>query len=98
MANLDFLSELETIIDARMRERPDDSYTASLIARGVHRIAQKVGEEGVEVALAAATDKDELLISECADLLFHVLVLLRVKGFSLTDVTDKLEQRHAAAK
>ena len=98
MSKLTFFEELEGIIDARMRERPQDSYTASLVARGVHRIAQKVGEEGVEVALAAATDKDELLVSECADLLFHVLVLLRVKGFSLTDIADKLEQRHTASK
>ncbi|HMB72308.1 MAG TPA: phosphoribosyl-ATP diphosphatase [Gammaproteobacteria bacterium] len=98
MSQLAFLEELEAIIDARMRERPDTSYTANLIGRGVHRIAQKVGEEGVEVALAAATDKDDLLVSECADLLFHLLVLLRVKGFSLADIANKLEQRHAAAK
>ncbi|MGD2166720.1 MAG: phosphoribosyl-ATP diphosphatase [Gammaproteobacteria bacterium] len=96
MTQLAFLEALESVIDARLKEQPDASYTASLAARGVHRIAQKVGEEGVEVALAAVTQKDDLLISECADLLFHVLVLLRVKGFSLADVAEKLEQRHAA--
>ena len=95
MTTLAFLQSLETVIDARLNEKPEDSYTASLAARGIHRIAQKIGEEGVEVALAAATEKDDLLISESADLLFHLLVLLRVKGFSLTDVADKLEQRHA---
>jgi phosphoribosyl-ATP pyrophosphohydrolase/phosphoribosyl-AMP cyclohydrolase len=95
MTKLAFLETLEDVIDARLREQPQDSYTASLASRGIHRIAQKVGEEGVEVALAAATQKDELLISECADLLFHVLVMLRVKGFSLADVAEKLEQRHA---
>ncbi len=98
MSRLSFLEELESVIDARLRARPEDSYTASLAARGMHRVAQKVGEEGVEVALAAATSKDDLLVSECADLLFHVLVMLRIKGLSLADVAEKLEQRHAAAE
>ncbi len=95
MSELEFLDTLERVIDERLAERPEDSYTASLAARGIHRIAQKVGEEGVEVALAAAMEKDELLLSECADLLFHVLVLLRVRGYSLSDVAAKLRQRHA---
>jgi phosphoribosyl-ATP pyrophosphohydrolase/phosphoribosyl-AMP cyclohydrolase len=95
MSKLEFLAELENIIDARLSEQPDDSYTASLAARGIHRIAQKVGEEGVEVALAAAMEKDDLILSECADLIFHLLVLLRVRDHSLADVADKLEQRHA---
>ena len=91
-----FLQTLETVIDARLKEQPEDSYTAKLAQRGINRIAQKVGEEGIEVALAAATHADDLLISECADLMFHLLVLLRVKGFSLSDVSAKLEQRHGA--
>ena len=95
MSKLDFLTTLEGIIDARLTEQPDDSYTASLAARGIHRIAQKVGEEGVEVALAAALEKDDLILSECADLMFHLLVMLRVRGYSLDDVAGKLEQRHA---
>ena len=98
MSRLEFVERLEGIIDARMRERPEDSYTASLVSRGVHRIAQKVGEEGVEVALAAATGRDDLLLSESADLLFHLLVLLRTRGYSLADVASRLEQRHAGAK
>lgn len=97
MSKLEFLDTLQSVIDARLAERPEDSYTAALAERGIHRIAQKVGEEGVEVALAAAMGKDELLISECADLLFHVLVLLRAKGYSLSDVAEKLEQRHSGS-
>ncbi len=95
MSKLEFLATLESIIDARLAEKPDDSYTASLAARGIHRIAQKVGEEGVEVALAAVQEKDDLILSESADLLFHLLVLLRVRGYSLDDVAGKLEKRHA---
>jgi phosphoribosyl-ATP pyrophosphohydrolase/phosphoribosyl-AMP cyclohydrolase len=97
MSKLAFLDVLEGVIDSRLAEQPDDSYTAALAARGIHRIAQKVGEEGVEVALAAAMEKDELLISECADLLYHLTLLLRVRGHSLSDVADKLEQRHTSA-
>ncbi len=98
MSSIEFLSELEQIIDQRLKEKPEDSYTASLAARGINRIAQKVGEEGVEVALAAVTNQDDLLISECADLLFHTLVLLRFKDHSLADICAKLEQRHASTK
>jgi phosphoribosyl-ATP pyrophosphohydrolase/phosphoribosyl-AMP cyclohydrolase len=98
MSKLSFLEELEGVIDARLHERSEDSYTASLAARGMHRVAQKVGEEGVEVALAAAMGKDDLLISESADLLFHLLVMLRLRGLSLADVAQRLEQRHAKAK
>lgn len=94
-SDLAFLKQLEAVIDARLKDRPDDSYTASLAARGMHRIAQKIGEEGVEVALAAVTDKDELLISECADLLFHLQILLRVRGLSIEDVAAKLQARHS---
>jgi phosphoribosyl-ATP pyrophosphohydrolase/phosphoribosyl-AMP cyclohydrolase len=95
MSKLEFLTTLEGIIDARLNEQPEDSYTASLAARGIHRIAQKIGEEGVEVALAAALEKDDLILSESADLIFHLLVLLRVRGYSLDDVASKLEKRHA---
>lgn len=97
MSNLAFLEVLEAVVDSRLEEKSDESYTASLASRGIHRIAQKVGEEGVEVALAAATEKDDLLISECADLLYHLIVLLRVRGYSLSDVAQKLEDRHTAS-
>ena len=98
MSKLNFLEELEGVIDERLRERPQDSYTASLAAAGMHRVAQKVGEEGVEVALAGALEKDDLLISECADLLFHVIVMLRLRRLSLADVAEKLQERHTRSK
>ena len=92
--NTNFLQTLEGIIESRLREGSDNSYTARLAAEGNKRIAQKVGEEGVELALAAATgDRDEQL-NEAADLLFHVLVLLKVQDLSLSDVVEILEQRH----
>ena len=92
--NTEFLQTLEGIIQSRLREGSNESYTARLAAEGNKRIAQKVGEEGVELALAAATgDRDEQL-SEAADLLFHVLVLLQTQGLSLADVVEVLERRH----
>jgi phosphoribosyl-ATP pyrophosphohydrolase/phosphoribosyl-AMP cyclohydrolase len=90
-----FLARLEEILSARITERPEDSYTAKLYARGPRRMAQKVGEEGVEVALAASGEAEEL-ISESADLLFHLALLLRSRGLSLTDVTAELAARHQA--
>ncbi len=91
-----FLAELERIIERRIEERPEGSYTARLFAEGARRIAQKVGEEGLEVALAAVSDSDERLIGEAADLLFHLLVLLRCRSVRLTSVIAELERRHAA--
>ena len=77
----------------------DNSYTASLARAGMSRIAQKIGEEGVELALAAATDRDQdELLGEAADLFYHVLVMLRVKSLSVADVTKVLEARHAGAR
>ncbi len=93
---LAFVAELERIIEARVREQPEGSYTARLFAAGVRRIAQKVGEEGLEVALAAVSESDAKLTGEAADLLFHLLVLLRCRDLSLTSVIAELERRHAA--
>jgi phosphoribosyl-AMP cyclohydrolase / phosphoribosyl-ATP pyrophosphohydrolase len=87
------LDELEAVIDGRLAERPEDSYVAKLAAAGVARAAQKVGEEGVETALAAVTRDDEGLAEESADLLFHLLVLLRIRGLSLEDLLVKLAAR-----
>lgn len=93
---LSFLYELEQVIKSREHADPSSSYTASLFARGVKRIAQKVGEEGVESALAAmAGDKAELA-NEAADLIFHLLVLLRSQQLELNDVIKVLQQRHAS--
>lgn len=87
------LDELEEIIDARLAEKPEDSYVARLAAAGVARAAQKLGEEGVETALAAVTRDDDGLTEEAADLLFHLLVLLRIRGLSLDAVLAKLSIR-----
>lgn len=92
--DLDFISQLNSVIGARYDDRDESSYTASLFNRGVKRMAQKVGEEGVEVALAAATDDREELINESSDLLYHLLVLLRGKDVSLTKIMDNLRSRH----
>ncbi len=93
---LAFLHRLEGIIAARIADQPDASYTAKLHAKGPTRIAQKVGEEGLEVALAAVTSDDATVVSESADLLFHLLLLLKSRDRSLLDVVRELESRHAA--
>ncbi|HEU4603383.1 MAG TPA: bifunctional phosphoribosyl-AMP cyclohydrolase/phosphoribosyl-ATP diphosphatase HisIE [Steroidobacteraceae bacterium] len=93
---LSFLNRLESVIAQRLADRPEGSYTARLWAQGPTRIAQKVGEEGVEVALAAVTQADDRLISESADLLFHLALLLKSRNLSLNAVVHELERRHAA--
>ena len=95
---LAFLSTLETVIAKRAAEQPEDSYTARLFAQGPRRIAQKIGEEGVEVALAAVTETDDKLVSESADLMFHLLVMLKKRGLSLENVVAELQARHAKPK
>jgi len=90
-----FLSKLQGVIERRAAERPDGSYTANLFAAGARRIAQKVGEEGLEVALAAVSDSDEQIVSESADLLYHLLVLLKSRGLTLDSVVNELEKRHS---
>ncbi len=94
-SRISFLSMLENVIAQRVRDRPDGSYTARIWAEGPNRIAQKVGEEGVEVALAAVTQPDERLIGESADLLFHLALLLKSRNLSLADAVAELERRHA---
>ncbi len=100
--NLTFLSHLHAVIEQRKSESTDASYTAQLFDKGVKRMAQKVGEEGVEVALAAVTkdtnvtDNDAYeLINESADLLFHLMVLLSSQGLGLQHVVERLESRHS---
>ena len=92
-AGLSFLMRLESVIAQRISDRPEGSYTARLWSEGPTRIAQKVGEEGVEVALAAVTQDDERLIGESADLLYHLALLLKSRNLSLTTVVRELEQR-----
>ena len=88
------LAELDGLIAMRERCRPPDSYTTHLFDSGIRAIAQKVGEEGVETALAAVAQDDVALAGEAADLLYHLLVLLRARGLSLADATTVLHQRH----
>ena len=95
-AELSFLMRLEATIAQRISDRPEGSYTARLWSEGPTRIAQKVGEEGVEVALAAVTQEDERLVGESADLLYHLALLLKSRNLSLTAVVRELEQRHKA--
>jgi phosphoribosyl-ATP pyrophosphohydrolase/phosphoribosyl-AMP cyclohydrolase len=89
-----FLGQLEQVIAERRNAPADTSYTASLLGSGLHRIAQKVGEEGVELALAGVGDDRERIVAEAADLLYHVMVLLAAKQLSLDDVVAELERRH----
>ncbi|WP_102796679.1 bifunctional phosphoribosyl-AMP cyclohydrolase/phosphoribosyl-ATP diphosphatase HisIE [Bowmanella denitrificans] len=93
-ASLTFVAELEQLIAARKTAAPDSSYTASLYAKGIKRIAQKVGEEGVETALAATVGDLDELKNESADLLYHLLVLLQASNLSLHDVIQVLQNRH----
>ncbi|MGD2131301.1 MAG: phosphoribosyl-ATP diphosphatase [Maricaulaceae bacterium] len=90
-----WLAALEKIIAKRANADPEESYTRRLFDKGVARIAQKVGEEGVETALAGATDDAEGLRGESADLIFHLLVLLNARGASLGEVIEVLRARHA---
>lgn len=93
---LAFLAELERIIAKRDEQRPAGSYTTTLLESGIKRIAQKVGEEGVETALAAVAGDDEELLNESADLIFHLLVLLRSRNLELAGLVDVLRSRHAS--
>ncbi|MFT7051034.1 MAG: phosphoribosyl-ATP pyrophosphohydrolase/phosphoribosyl-AMP cyclohydrolase [Psychroserpens sp.] len=89
-----FLSDLETVIENRKNNATEDtSYIASLFAKGINKIAQKVGEEAVEVVIEAKDNDDKLFLDESADLLFHYMILLQAKGFKLNDVVDVLKSR-----
>jgi len=92
--SLGFLARLDALVAKRKSELPEGSYTTKLFNGGTRRIAQKVGEEGVETALAAVAQGDDELLSEAADLIFHLTVLLRARGFGLADVTRLLAARH----
>ncbi|HIE0968121.1 TPA: bifunctional phosphoribosyl-AMP cyclohydrolase/phosphoribosyl-ATP diphosphatase HisIE [Proteus mirabilis] len=93
-----FLYELENLLRERKSASPDSSYTAQLYASGTKRIAQKVGEEGVETALAATVNDREELKNEASDLLYHLMVLLQDQSLSLSDVIDCLQTRHKKAQ
>jgi phosphoribosyl-ATP pyrophosphohydrolase/phosphoribosyl-AMP cyclohydrolase len=92
--SLDFLAQLEQVIEQRKAADPGSSYVASLFAKGMNKIAQKVGEEAVELVIEAKDQNQALFLEESADLLFHYLMLLQAKGFKLADVVKILKMRH----
>ena len=94
MSNFSFLQELEEIINQRKGSPQENSYTAQLFREGINRIAQKVGEEAVELVIAAKESDEENFKNEAADLLFHFMLLLRQKNFTLADVEEVLKKRH----
>jgi len=92
--SIHFLSELENIIADRKNNPSDQSYTSSLFKKGINKVAQKVGEEAIELVIEAKDDNADLFKDEAADLLFHYLILLHAKGFVLQDVIGVLQKRH----
>ena len=94
LQRLGFLGSLEQILEHRIVERPEGSYTTRLLDQGTRRIAQKVGEEGIELALASVVQSEAEIVSEAADLLYHALLLLKVKNISLANVVEELRKRH----
>ncbi|WP_282705545.1 bifunctional phosphoribosyl-AMP cyclohydrolase/phosphoribosyl-ATP diphosphatase HisIE [Algoriphagus marincola] len=90
-----FIDQLRAIIKDRKNNPSDKSYTASLFAKGINKVAQKVGEEAVEIVIEAKDDNKELFLGEAADLLFHYLVLLEAKGYELDEVMEVLIERHS---
>ncbi|PID92862.1 MAG: bifunctional phosphoribosyl-AMP cyclohydrolase/phosphoribosyl-ATP diphosphatase [Bacteroidetes bacterium] len=93
-SDIAFLSQLQALIQRRKEEMPKNSYTSHLFASGVNKMAQKVGEEAVELVIEAMDSRDELFLNEAADLIYHLLVLLTARGFSLGDVAAVLSERH----
>lgn len=91
----DFLLYLEDIIRLRKQASPQESYVAKLFSKGINKVAQKVGEEAVELVIEAKDDNEELFLNEAADLLFHYLLLLNAKGYKLQSVIDILKKRHS---
>ncbi|NNC77049.1 MAG: phosphoribosyl-ATP diphosphatase [Woeseiaceae bacterium] len=94
--SLQFVVELENIISKRLDDQHEDSYTASLGNAGIKRVAQKVGEEAVELALASIAGDRQEVSDEAADLVYHLLVLLRLQDISMNDVAKTLQDRHVA--
>lgn len=94
-SNFGFISQLEAVItERRTAADSSTSYVASLFEKGINKIAQKVGEEAVETVIEAKDDNDDLFLYESADLLFHYLILLQAKGFTLVDIETELKKRH----
>jgi phosphoribosyl-ATP pyrophosphohydrolase len=96
MSDLAFLERLERVIAQRLKDAPEGSYTAGLAASGVKKVAQKVGEEAIELALAAAGEDRARVTAEAADVVYHLLLLLKLRGTTFADVVAELERRHSA--
>ena len=94
MSGTSFLETLETVIEQRLEDAPEGSYTSRLAGQGTLKVAQKVGEEAVELALAAVAQERAHVTAEAADLLYHLLLLLRLRDLKLADVVAELEARH----
>ena len=94
MADMAFIERLEALVHDRLRESPEGSYTARLASKGIVAAAQKIGEEGVELALAVVTGPDGEVVAESADLVFHLLVVLGMRGIPFASVVEALEERH----
>lgn len=92
--NIEFLNDLQDIIEERKKELPENSYTTKLFKAGINKIAQKVGEEAVELIIEAKDNNDKLFLDEAADLMYHYIVLLSAKGYKLKDVAKILQERH----
>ncbi len=93
-SEIDFLLQLQDVIEERKNNLSEKSYTASLFKKGINKVAQKVGEEAVELVIEAKDDNKDLFMGEAADLMFHYLVLLSAKGYKLEEVVKLLTQRH----
>jgi len=91
---IDFLIKLQDLIDDRKEKMPEGSYTTKLFSKGINKIAQKVGEEAVELIIESKDNDDELFLNEAADLLYHYLVLLSAKNCRVEDVIEILVERH----
>ena len=94
MSDIKFLVELQDLIDQRKKKLPEGSYTTKLFKKGINKIAQKVGEEAVELVIEAKDNNRELFLDESADLLYHMMVLWSAKNSRIEDVIDVLKQRH----
>jgi phosphoribosyl-AMP cyclohydrolase / phosphoribosyl-ATP pyrophosphohydrolase len=92
--NINFLTYLQDLIDRRKQEMPENSYTTKLFKSGINRVAQKVGEEAVELVIESKDQNDDLFLNEAADLVYHLFVLLTAKGYRIEDVVKILEGRH----
>ena len=94
MSKIEFLETLQAIIVDRLQKPTDESYTARLASLGALKVAQKFGEESVELTLASVAESDGRVTEEAADVIYHLLVLLSLRGIGLAEVVDELERRH----